>query len=190
MSYFEEFLKKERDNLRSYKVWYHGTNLSSVNKIKEDGIIFNYSSQIFSDFGKGFYLTYDKKQAEIWANKKAEIDTFNENEEDSISAVLEVELDLSEENILIVNDFDEEWARIILKNRSKYYKDFDFEVDDNFPLIFGRMADKVVGRAVRTYEKKRDIEAFLKLSVREEFKTQNQLVVKSQEICDKIKIIT
>ncbi|MBT2682757.1 DUF3990 domain-containing protein [Bacillus sp. ISL-37] len=49
---------------------YHGTNLFAANLILSWGIRLD-TQRRFSDFGKGFYVTFNQKQAERWARVKA-----------------------------------------------------------------------------------------------------------------------
>ena len=49
---------------------YHGTNLFSANLIKQYGVSLD-AQRLFTDFGRGFYVTFNWKQALRWANVRA-----------------------------------------------------------------------------------------------------------------------
>lgn len=49
---------------------YHGTNLFAANLIKQYGVRLE-AQRLFTDFGKGFYVTFNRKQAMRWANVRA-----------------------------------------------------------------------------------------------------------------------
>ena len=49
---------------------YHGTNLFAANLIKQYGVSLE-AQRLFTDFGKGFYVTFNWEQAMRWANVRA-----------------------------------------------------------------------------------------------------------------------
>ena len=49
-------------------VFYHGTTVEGANSIRANGVDLKYATRDM-DFGKGFYVTINEKQANAWATK-------------------------------------------------------------------------------------------------------------------------
>lgn len=117
-------------------ILYHGTNKDF------DSIDLNLSNP-YKDFGRGFYLTEIRKQAEKMAQKKSKI-------YGGFPIVQEYEFDLSDERIvdLKVMKFltpNKEWANFIYKNRNRnsaYTHEYDIVIgpiaDDGVAYLLGR----------------------------------------------------
>ncbi len=115
---------------------YHGTNID----FKEISL---QKSNPYKDFGRGFYLTDIKEQAEALAQKKSKL--FGGE-----AIVLEYEfdesvLDSSEMKIKKFNLPTTEWAEFIYKNRnreSKFNHDYDIVIgpiaNDGVAYLLGR----------------------------------------------------
>ena len=116
---------------------YHG----STQEIQKPDI--NHSSHNL-DFGKGFYVTTVKQQAERWANRKADL-------ADAAHGIV-TEYEMSDENgSLIVKDFGDDldnWIDFVCACRDGdgIYKEYD--------IISGKVANDKVYRVVDMYRRK------------------------------------
>ncbi|MGL5677712.1 MAG: DUF3990 domain-containing protein [Cellulosilyticaceae bacterium] len=148
-------------------ILYHGTNAEIV---KPD-VRF---SKSYLDFGKGFYLTTYKEQAEKWAKRKA-------LRVGGIPLVHRYELDdkiLKQYKCLHFQEDDREWLEFISKCRSgeDRYKAYD--------IIIGSVADDDVFKTVDMYFKGIwEVERALK-ELRY-YKLNDQVCIINQEILDK-----
>ena len=119
---------------------YHGSNI----KVYTPDLI---HSKPFKDFGRGFYLSADKQQAWDMAfqkvkqlqSGKAEISEFMFDE--SLMASTELK-------VLSYDNYCEEWATFVLKNRdmslSQPIHDYD--------IVYGPIADDGVTYQLRRYQ--------------------------------------
>ena len=140
---------------------YHGTTM----EIKEPNVSF---SKNYLDFGKGFYVTTYKEQAERWALRKA----LRLNKE----AVVNI-YELNENNNAKILNFETEneaWIDFVCDCRrgGKEYENYD--------IIKGGVADDNVFKAIDMYEKgiwdkKRTLEE-LKC-----YKTNDQICIVNQK---------
>lgn len=142
---------------------YHG----SIYEIKNPDVSF---SKDFLDFGKGFYVTTFKNQAEKWALRKSSriekgIPTVN---------IFELSDDLSAYKVLDFKSENEEWLDFVCDCRkgSEIFNDYD--------VIIGAVADDDVFKTVNMYfrglwDKKRTLEEILY------YKTNNQICITNQE---------
>lgn len=104
-------------------------------------------SKPFKDFGRGFYLSANKKQAIEMASQKviqtqvgeANVTTFLFDE----SVMLSGEL-----NVLRFDDYSEEWAEFVLKNRNTRKK----QPVHKYDIVYGPIADDGVTFQLRRYE--------------------------------------
>lgn len=146
---------------------YHGSNVVVQNpNIK-------YSERNL-DFGKGFYVTTVKEQAERWAKRKAILSKT------SIAIVNEYELkDFSNFIIITFDEIMTEWLDFVCSCRdgNDFYKNYD--------IIMGKVADDKVFRVVDMY--KRGIwdkeRALKEIKVYETF---DQIAIISQKVIDEI----
>ena len=125
---------------------YHGTTMI----IKSPDVFHSYRNL---DFGKGFYVTTVKKQAERWAFRKAEM-TFSST---GIVNVYQMKDILPGISVKSFPDDLNEWIDFVCACRdgSLIYKEYD--------IIKGKVADDQVYRVVNLYrtgvwDKKRAIE--------------------------------
>ena len=112
---------------------YHGSNISfeSVDLSK---------SKDKRDFGKGFYTTVIRKQAEDWANILFE--RFNGD------GIFIYEIELLITNDLLVKKYDdlsEEWLLMIQKNRTLG------GIQHNFDIVQGPVANDKTARTIALY---------------------------------------
>lgn len=117
---------------------YHGT----VYDITEIDLSKSNSAK---DFGKGFYLSPDKLQAERWA-------VFKSIQLNGTPKVYEFEFNecMLENNELSVKRFDkytEEWAEFIFANR----KNLSAQNIHNYDIVIGPIANDKVGAQIRNY---------------------------------------
>lgn len=114
---------------------YHGT----TDIIKKPDISFSKNNL---DFGRGFYLTTYKEQAQKWAVRKA-----SRSRKKAIVNIYELNINEKEYNVLKFKNADEEWLEFICKCRSgeNVYNDYD--------IIMGNVADDDVFKTVDMYFK-------------------------------------
>lgn len=117
---------------------YHGTNIDfekiDIAKSKPN-----------KDFGRGFYLSADYKQAQNMANIKFE------QMETGKPLVQEYSIDKQEMQnlkILVFNDYTEEWAKFILLNRNNP----SATPAHNYDIVIGPIANDRVGVQLWKYE--------------------------------------
>ncbi len=127
------------------------------------------------DFGKGFYVTDLRKQAERWAKSVA-----FKRDSDAIINVYELDREaiLASYRCLIFTAYDEQWLNFIVANRDggSAYKDYDY--------VEGGVADDRVIDTINLYiGGLLDMEAALKrLSL---FQPNNQICLLKQTLVEK-----
>lgn len=114
------------------KVYHDGTC-----EIKHPDIV---HSKDALDFGRGFYVTYYRKQAERWARRKA-----LRNQATAFLNIYDLEDDLSSFRVLKFPKIEANWLDFICACRrgAKIYQDYD--------IIIGPVADDDVFQAVNFY---------------------------------------
>ena len=118
---------------------YHGSNMEITAIDLSKG-------RVGKDFGKGFYLSPDRLQAE----KMAEITTFKLSSGDPHITSFEIEDSVLTSNILKVKRFEgytEEWAEFVALNRNNRT---EIQSHD-FDIVIGPIADDRVGVQMRLY---------------------------------------
>lgn len=108
----------------------------------------------FKDFGRGFYLTVIKEQAEKMANRVAKIYGGNPvvnayNIDENFIAMRELNI----KNFGIKTS--EEWARFVRNNRNKKnenYSDIECNLDNKYDIVIGPIADDDMALLFRQYE--------------------------------------
>lgn len=126
-------------------ILYHGSNL----KIKEIDLS---KCKPYKDFGKGFYCTTIKKQAEFMAERVVKI-------QGGIKTINIYELDEEifndkELNIRRFNKPSKEWAKFILNNRDRNFKlksSKECNFDNKYDLVIGPVADDDIIVLFRTF---------------------------------------
>lgn len=118
---------------------YHGTNIDF------DRIDITKSNP-YKDFGKGFYLTNLRPQAEELAKKKAHI--FGGSPIVQEYELEEAVLTDTTLNILMFEKPIKEWAEFIYRNRSRKIVKFTHEYD----IVIGPIADDGVAYLLSRYE--------------------------------------
>ena len=117
-------------------ILYHGSNT----KIEKIGLS---KCRPYKDFGKGFYLTEIREQAEKMASRTAHIYAGE-------PIVTEFEFDESALSKLSVKQFDgpnEEWALFVLANRSKEHE----QPTHSYDIVIGPVADDDIAQLFRNF---------------------------------------
>lgn len=126
---------------------YHGSNIV----IEEIDLA---KSRPNKDFGKAFYLSADKKQAEEMAKFKV----LTSGGEQTVTIFEFDELHLQDISIKRFESYSEEWAGFVYNNRDEK-QDFRHDYD----LVFGPIANDTVGVQIRDLrERKISMKRFLK----------------------------
>ena len=121
-------------------ILYHGSNID-IDKIDLT------KSKPYKDFGKGFYLSADKQQAQRMAEQRTSIllegkPTLNKYQFD------ETTLDCDSLRILRFEEYSKEWAEFVLKNRDTNTE----QPGPNFDIVYGPIADDGVTFQLRRYK--------------------------------------
>lgn len=119
---------------------YHGSNV----RIERIDLLIGH---INKDFGKGFYLTTLKEQAEAMAKRKARLFI------DAVPIVTEFNFDDSclinnDLNVKVFEGVSEEWAEFIFENRRASETGFSH----NYDIVIGPVADDGVVMQLDRYE--------------------------------------
>jgi hypothetical protein len=117
---------------------YHG----SIEKIEHPRIL---EQQRLLDFGKGFYSTSNKEQAERWASIKQKRAAESNK---AIVTVYEFDDDLLQTDTLKIKSFtqaNEEWLDFVVRNRS-------FEAVIKYDLVIGPVANDTLYITLSLYE--------------------------------------
>ncbi len=118
---------------------YHGSNV----RVEKPDLK---KSKPFKDFGQGFYLSDDKQQAWDLAYSKAEQLKYGKA---SVSTYIfdETVMYSNELRIKIFNDYSEEWAKFILRNRDKSLT----QPSHDYDIVYGPIADDGVTYQLRRF---------------------------------------
>lgn len=119
---------------------YHGSNM----KIEVPDLA---HSKPYKDFGRGFYLSPDRQQAQDMASQKV-----NQTQK----GTAEVTAFLFDESLMLTNelkvlsyaDYCEEWAQFVLANRSRT----NVQPVHDYDIVYGPIADDGVTYQLRRYE--------------------------------------
>lgn len=108
----------------------------------------------YKDFGRGFYLTELKEQAEKMAKRVAKIYGGN-----PIVNVYEITDSFFEKAALNIRKFSgtpsEEWARFVMNNRSRSFTDYsnsECNLDNKYDIVVGPVADDDMAMLFRQYQ--------------------------------------
>ena len=104
-------------------------------------------SKPFKDFGSGFYLSADEQQAWDMAYQKVNQTQMGTA---TVSKFLfdEAVMSSKELKVLIFDDYTEEWAKVILANRSRNV----MQPVHDYDIVYGPIADDGVTYQLRRYE--------------------------------------
>ncbi len=108
----------------------------------------------YKDFGRGFYLTVLKEQAEKMANRVARlyggtpvVNTFEIEDEFLLKSDLRIKN--------FGTETSEEWARFVMNNRNRKFQDFsssECNLDNKFDIVIGPIANDDMAVLFRQYE--------------------------------------
>lgn len=119
-------------------ILYHGSNIAIEN-------IELSKCRPYKDFGKGFYLTDIRRQAELMAARTAKMfhgePTLTSFEFD-LNSALKQGL-----KIKIFNSPDEEWARFVMANRDINA----VQPNHDYDIVIGPVADDTIARLLRMF---------------------------------------
>ena len=124
-------------------ILYHGSNI----EIESIGLS---KCRPYKDFGRGFYLTSIKEQAEIWAKRVSRIFSG-----ESLISVFEFDETVVSEGNLSVKVFDEpspEWAMFVLNNRNRKFIDYanvNSNHDSKYDIVIGAVANDDIALQLR-----------------------------------------
>ena len=92
------------------------------------------------DFGKGFYCTDMRDQAEKWAKRQGRV-----RKQTAILNLYEFNIDSAQRdfNFKMFNDYTIEWLELIINCRK------DIQYDHGFDIVYGRIANDDVGETVQ-----------------------------------------
>ncbi len=118
---------------------YHGSNQPILN-------IDLLKGQKYKDFGRGFYTTHLRQQAEYWSKRIC--DRFG-----GTATVTEFEFDMDAAladglNVKIFENPDREWALFVMANRRQDGMDFSHDYD----IVIGPVADDKMARLFGLYD--------------------------------------
>lgn len=129
-------------------ILYHGSNVQ-IERIELE------KSKPFKDFGRGFYLSPDKQQAEKMAIFRSKV---------LGNAPIVTEFSFDERKLydgtlrfLSFESYTEEWAKFVLKNREE-----SDSFQDDYDVIYGPIANDRIGLQIhKLMEKSIDMQEFL-----------------------------
>ena len=137
---------------------YHGSNITidSINLAM---------CRPYKDFGRGFYLTDIREQAEKMAIRVSKIYGGS-----PVVNIFEIQDDFRKIESIKIKDFGaettEEWAKFVMNNRSRIFtnvKDTLCNKDNKYDIVIGPVADDNMALLFRQYENKIiDFETLLK----------------------------
>lgn len=119
---------------------YHGSNMAV-------DVIDLTKGRKGKDFGQGFYLSPDIKQAD----RMAELTVMRNGT--GIPVVTEFEFDeirASKLNCLILKEYTRQWAEFVIMNRNNRT---DVQAH-NYDIVYGPIADDTVGLTIRLFQQK------------------------------------
>lgn len=156
-------------------ILFHGSNI----KIAEISLIM---CRPFKDFGRGFYLTDIRTQAEQMAERTARIYGGN-----PVVNAFEIQNDFRQLPSLKIKDFGEQttedWARFVMNNRNPNFSDIQNELcnkDNKYDIVIGPVADDNMAVLFRQYENELiDFQTLLKGMIYK--KTSSQYSFHTQE---------
>lgn len=182
--------------------WYHGTTLFAWKELCSLGVKHDYNLGTELDFGYGFYLTNEQKQAESYITRYLQYTTESDLAMPVINLAMPLK-NIQDKKIPIViefdfcplewynsnsykfgffNKYDDDFAEFVFQNRlnaSAGVQQHDFDI------IFGVMSDSTPTALMEKYQNqeisKEDVISSLKKQT-----SVKQLSLHKQEICDTI----
>lgn len=128
-------------------ILYHGSNV----EVKDINLKL---CKPFRDFGKGFYLTNIRTQAENMAKRVVRIKGGK-----SVLNVYEIDDDFMKNKDLNIKDFSsiptEEWVLFVMNNRNRYFSDIKNPLcnqDNKYDIVHGPVANDAMATLFQQYE--------------------------------------
>lgn len=163
-------------------ILYHGSNM----RIHEIDFC---KCRPFKDFGKGFYCTAIKEQAELMAKRVARI--YGGNPKITAFEFNEEIYNSDKVNVKKFESPTEEWALFVLNNRDRKFKDISSlkcNIDNKYDMVVGPVADDDLALLFRTFTKGLiDIDTLVKEMKYKKF--SNQYSFHSEEALNFLKVI-
>ena len=151
---------------------YHGSNV----EVRKPSLL---KSRKNTDFGRGFYTTTQKEQAEHWTSIK--IDRAKKGRR--IVSVFEIDDNLLTNPELKIREFhgpDEAWLNFVVDSRKGVEHDYD--------LVFGPVANDKVFTVVNLYESG-VLDAPAAIAELKAYKTYNQLSFHTPRVIQALKLV-
>ena len=151
---------------------YHGSNV----EVRKPSLL---KSRKKTDFGRGFYTTTQKEQAEHWTSIK--IDRAKTGRR--IVSVFEVDDALLTNPVLKIREFhgpDEAWLNFVVDSRKGVEHDYD--------IVFGPVANDKVFTVVNLYESG-VLDAPAAIAELKAYKTYNQLSFHTPRVLQTLKFV-
>ena len=151
---------------------YHGSNV----EVRKPSLK---KSRKKTDFGRGFYTTTQKEQAEHWTSIK--IDRAKSGRR--IVSVFEIDDALLNSPDLKIREFngpDEDWLNFVVNSRKGIEHDYD--------LVFGPVANDKVFTVVNLYESG-VLDAPAAIAELKAYKTYNQLSFHTKRVIDALRFM-
>lgn len=151
---------------------YHGSNV----EVRKPSLL---RSRKKTDFGRGFYTTTQKEQAEHWTSIKIDRAKIGRR----VVSVFEVDDELLTNPELKIREFhglDEAWLNFVVDSRKGVEHDYD--------LVFGPVANDKVFTVVNLYESG-VIDAPAAIAELKAYKTYNQLSFHTPRVIQALRFI-
>lgn len=151
---------------------YHGSNV----EVRKPSLRL---SRQKTDFGRGFYTTTQKEQAEHWTSIK--LDRARKGRR--VVSVFEIEDSLLMDPQLKIREFhgpDEAWLNFVVDSRKGIEHDYD--------LVFGPVANDKVFTVVNLYESG-VLDAPAAIAELKAYKTYNQLSFHTKRVIDSLRFV-
>ena len=152
---------------------YHGSNV----EVRKPSLRYGRNN---TDFGKGFYLTTQKEQAERWTEIKLDRAKTGKRIV-SVYDIDETLLTSAELNIREFHGVDEPWLEFVVNSRKGVKHDYD--------LVFGPLANDKVFTTVNLYESG-VLDAPTAIARLKAYKTYDQLSFHTQRVIDALQFVT
>lgn len=151
---------------------YHGSNV----EVRKPNLL---KSRKKTDFGRGFYTTTQKEQAEHWTTIKIDRAKIGRR----IVSVFEIDDALLTNPELKIREFngpDEAWLNFVVDSRKG--------VEHNYDLVFGPVANDKVFTVVNLYESG-VLDAPAAIAELKAYKTYNQLSFHTPRVINALKFV-
>lgn len=186
-----EFKNKQVKPLKQ-NIWYHATTIQHLQSLK-NGVNVNYNKDNALDFGAGFYLTPDIKQAENYIQRNMSFDHpdsifLQSGDYDTpiiveyhIDGLYDIFMDSKKYRCNLFPNYNERFATFIFINRLHGTK------QHNCDFIYGVQSDSNPEDIVEQY-KSNNITKDQAIHELEKSTSSKQLYIGNQEFCDTLSV--